>query len=306
MRILISGATGMVGSVLIPVLEGGEHEVVRLVRTRSIEGTTDVFWDPAGGEIEREGLEGFDVVVHLAGENINGRWTPDKMRRIRESRSGATRLLCGALAGLEDPPGVLVSASAVGYYGDRRDEVLDEGSGPGSGFFAEVVREWEEATAPAVEKGIRVVNPRFGVILSPAGGMLGTLLAQFRLGLGGKVGSGRQYMSWIGIDDAVAAIHHTMTTETLEGPVVVAAPNPVTHREYTKTLGRVLGRPAFFTLPAFVARLVFGELADELLLSSTRADPTVLQESGFVFRHARLEEALRFLLGATSTAGTAE
>ena len=291
MKILVSGSTGMVGSALIPLLEDEGHEVARLVRSKVIDSDHTLFWDPASGMIESDGLEGFDAIVHLAGENINGRWTPDKMRRIRESRGGTTGLLCGALAGLEAPPGVLVSASAVGYYGDRGDEVLDEGSGPGTGFFSEVVRDWEEATSPAVESGIRVVNLRFGVILSPTGGMLGELLRQFRAGLGGKVGSGRQYVSWVGIDDAVAAIRHVLTTEDLRGPVVVAAPNPVTHRHY-----RVLRRPALFTLPAFMARFIFGDLADELLLSSTRVDSRLLQESGFVFRHTRLEEALNHLL----------
>ncbi len=297
MKILVTGATGLVGRALVPFLAGGGHEVARM--GRSAPGAGDLRWNPDAGALEAEALEGFDGVVHLAGENIaSGRWNATKKRRIKESRVGGTRLLARTLAGLERPPQVLVSASAVGFYGDRGNEELTEESSAGSGFLSEVCREWEAATEAAAGKGIRVVHARLGVVLSKDDGALARMLTPFRLGAGGIVGNGRQYMSWITRDDTVAAIGHLLTTESAAGPVNVAAPAPVTNREFTATLGRVLRRPTVFPLPGFVARLVFGEMADALLLASTRVKPAKLLDCGHVFRHGSLEEGLRAVLGA--------
>ncbi len=239
-----------------------------------------------------------DAVVHLAGENISaGRWTDARKARIRDSRVQGTRLLCESLVGLSQPPKVLVCASAVGYYGDRKDEVLTEESTPGAGFLAEVCREWEEAAESAAQASIRVVYLRTGIVLSPSGGALAKMLLPFKLGLGGRIGGGGQYMSWIALNDAIGAIHHAIVTEALRGPANLVAPSPVTNLEFTKTLGRVLSRPTIFPLPGFVARLVLGEMADGLLLASTRAEPARLLGTGYVFRHPELEGALRYLLG---------
>ena len=243
-------------------------------------------------------LEGIDGVVHLAGENIaDGRWTEAKQRRIRDSRIDGTRLLCERLAQAEDKPSVLVCASAVGFYGDRGDEPLDERSARGSGFLAEVCEAWEEACQPARDAGIRVVNLRIGVVLSADGGALAKMLPPFRFGLAGKLGNGKQWMSWISLDDLVGAIDHALTHEEIEGPVNAVSPNPVTNAEFTSALGRVLSRPTALTMPAIGARVVFGKLADELLLSSIRAQPRALLASGFRFEHPDLETALRQALG---------
>ncbi len=297
MKVLVTGSTGLVGSALVRSLGVGGHEVTRLVRSEGAFEETTARWDPAGGEIEGRALEGLDGVVHLAGETIDARWTDAKKVRIRESRVNGTSLLAETLAGLERPPKVLVSSSAVGYYGDRGEEPLTEESAPGSGFLAEVCQEWEAATAPASEKGIRVARLRGSPVLSAAGGPLARMLVPFRLGLGGVVGSGDQYFPWVAIDDVVGAIQHALTTESVEGPANVAAPQQVTNREFTKTLGRVLGRPTIFPLPAFAARLAFGEVADALLLASQRVEPSRLLASGYEFRFPELEGALRHLLG---------
>lgn len=303
MHVLVTGSTGLVGSALVPFLTTGGHQVTRLVRSTPRSGADEVQWDPARGSVATPGLEGADAVVHLAGENIaSGRWTDEKKARIRDSRVRGTRVLCEALAELAEPPQVLVSASAIGYYGDRGDRVLREDSPPGDDFLAEVCRGWEDATQPARQRGIRVVNLRLGMVLSPAGGALGKMLMPFKLGLGGIIGSGEQYMSWIALDDVIGAIHHALITEGLQGPVNAVAPQPVTNREFTRTLGRVLGRPTLLPLPAFVARTVFGEMADALLLASTRADAARLRETDYAFRFAELESALRHLLGKTRAA----
>ena len=297
MKILVTGASGLVGSALVPFLADGGHEVVRL--GRSAPGAGDILWDPNAGVLEASALEGFDGVIHLAGENIaSGRWNAARKRRIKESRVQGTLLLAQTLAGLERPPQVLVSASAVGFYGDRGDEELTEESPAGSGFLPEVCREWEGATEAAAGKGIRVVHARLGVVLSQDGGALAKMLTPFKLGAGGIVGNGRQYMSWITLDDTAAALGHLLATETVSGPVNVVAPAPATNGEFTKSLGRVLRRPTLFPLPGFVARVVFGEMADALLLASTRVKPAGLLDSGYVFRHGSLEEGLRAVLGA--------
>jgi hypothetical protein len=239
-----------------------------------------------------------DAIVHLAGENIaGGRWTAARKARIRDSRVIGTRTLCETLARLSQPPKVLVSASAIGYYGDRGAEPLWENSTFGTGFLADVCRAWEEATQPAVQKGIRVVLLRLGIVLSPAGGALAKMLLPFKLGLGGVLGRGNQYMSWIALDDVAGAMAHTLVTDTLQGPVNAVAPYPVTNREFTRTLGRILRRPTVFPLPAFAARLVFGEMADALLLASTRVEPKRLLATQYVFRYPELDGALRHLLG---------
>ena len=299
MRILITGSSGLIGASLASDLARAGDEVVRLVRTPQSPGSKEVFWDPALGRIDREGLADLDAVVHLAGESIaKGRWTKAKKRRIQESRIEGTRLLSDTLSKLDHPPRVLICASAVGYYGDRGSERLDENAGVGEGFLARVCSDWEAAAQPAREAGIRVVHLRFGVILSPRGGALAAMLVPFRLGLGGRMGSGDQFMSWIALDDAVALIRHGLATETLSGPVNAVSPNPVTNREFTRTLGAVLRRPTIFPMPRTVARLLLGEMANELLLSGARVVPAKLQDAGYKFLHPELEETLRTMLGS--------
>ncbi len=301
MDVLVSGSTGLVGSALVPALEGQGHRVVRLTRSGG-GGDGAVKWDPEAGEIESGRLGGIDAVVHLAGESIAGenpltdRWTPRRKKRIRESRTKGTRLLAETIAGLSPPPRVMVSASAIGYYGDRGDEVLREESASGSNFLAGVCREWEEAADPAREARIRVVHTRFGIVLSTKGGALAQTLPIFKLGGGGRIGSGRQWWSWVALDDVVGAITHALTTDSLEGPANVCSPEPLTNAAYTRVLGHVLGRPTVFPLPAPVARLVLGQVADELLLASARVESAKLQKTGYQFRYPELEGAFRHLL----------
>lgn len=299
MKILVTGSTGLVGSVLVPLLQDEGHEIVRLVRQEP-SGREDIRWDPQAGSIDRDALAGagIEAAVHLAGENIAaGRWTAAQKRRIRDSRVEGTRLLSETLAGLESPPNVLVCASAIGYYGDRGDEELTEESPSGDGFLAEVCREWEAAADPARAQDLRVVHVRTGVVLSTQGGALPKMLTPFKLGLGGIVGSGRQYWSWISVEDVAAIYRYALTNAELSGPVNAVAPTPATNYEFTKALGRVLGRPTVAPLPAFAARLMLGEMADELLLASARVLPTRLQEVGYAFQHPELEGALRHVLG---------
>jgi hypothetical protein len=297
MHLIVTGSTGLVGSAATRRLAAAGHRVRRAVRSRPAPGSDDIFWDPAAGVLDPASLGGVEAAVHLAGESIaGGRWTAQKKARIRDSRARGTRLLSETLARLPKRPRVLVCASAVGYYGDRGSEVVTERSVPGRGFLAEVCRDWEAASAPASAAGIRVVTLRCGVVLSPSGGMLGKLLLPFRLGLGGRVGGGGQYMSWIELDDLVRVIEHALAAESLSGAVNAVAPHPVTNLEFTRTLGRVLSRPTIFPLPAFAARSALGEMADELLLSSARVEPQRLLESGFVFQHPTLESALRHVL----------
>jgi len=295
MRIAITGASGLIGSALVAACQARGDDVVRARRSAGQMG--DVAWNPELGLVERAQWEGHDAVVHLAGENIAaGRWSAEQKARIRASRVEGTRRLCEGLSRLERPPRVLACASAIGFYGNRGDAVLDESSPAGSGFLPEVCQQWEAAAEPARQAGIRVVHLRFGIVLSARGGALARMLPAFRLGLGGRMGNGRQWMSWIGLDDAVGGILHVLGTEGVQGPVNMVSPQPVTNRDFTRTLGRVLRRPTWLALPAMALRLALGEMAEELLLASTRVVPRVLNETGYRFVHGDLETALRALL----------
>ena len=295
MKIIVTGSTGLVGTALLERL-GPAHVVARLVRGPA--GPDGIPWDPAGGAMDPAALSGADAVVHLAGEGIaNRRWSARVKERIRDSRVAGTRVLASALAATDRPPPVLVCASAIGYYGDRGEELLHEESGPGHGFLAEVCRAWEDAAAPARDAGIRVVHLRTGVVLSARGGALAQMLPPFKMGVGGILGNGRQYMSWISLEDLTRVIVHAIETPSLAGAVNAVAPSAVTNREFTKALGRVVRRPTLFPLPAVGARLLFGEMADALLLASARVVPARLQAAGFTFTHGGLEDALRAALG---------
>ena len=301
MKILVTGSSGLVGSALLPSLETEGHRVVRLVRSQPASDQEEVFWDPQAEKMNPTRMEGFDGIVHLAGENVAaGRWTAGQKGRIRKSRVDGTSLLSKTLAQLARPPEVLVAASAVGYYGDRGDEWLREESSAGTGFLSDVCRTWEAATMPAAQKGIRVVNLRIGFVLSQKGGGLAKMLVPFRMGLGGVVGDGKQYLSWIAIDDLVRVIHHCLVDRRLQGAVNATTPHPVTNREFTRTLAKVLGRPALFPLPAFVARMAFGEMAGEVLLAGQRVAPARLQATNFTFQYRELEPALRHLLAKST------
>lgn len=292
MKILVTGATGLIGTALIPVLKSEGHDVTRLVRRRPREAS-DIQWDPAAGTINSSGIEGFDAVIHLAGESIaSGRWTHARKDRILRSRAEGTRLLAESLVRLQQPPRVLVSASAIGYYGNRGIETLSETSEPGPGFLSLVCRAWEAATKPALDKGIRVVNVRTGIVLSTRGGALRKMLLPFWLGVGGKVGNGEQYMSWISRTDLCRVFLHAVRTESLKGPVNAVAPSPVTNAVFTKALGAAMHRPTFLPLPAFAVRLIFGEMGDELLLASTRVIPARLVASGFFFKDREIGPTL--------------
>jgi uncharacterized protein (TIGR01777 family) len=293
MDVAITGASGLVGSALAERLEIGGHRVRRFVRNGSGEAGS-IVWNPEEGTIDRDAIEGVEGVVHLAGENIAaGRWTAGRKRRIRESRVKGTTLLSETLAALDRRPRVLVAASAIGFYGDRGDERLTEESARGEGFLPDVAVAWEEAAEPAASAGIRVVNLRIGVALSATGGALAKMLRPFRMGLGGPIGDGSQYMSWIALDDLVKIIEFALVDDALSGAVNAVAPTPVTNAEFGRTLGRVLGRPAVLPTPKLALRLAMGEMANELLLSSTRVLPHRLQDAGFTFTHPTLESALR-------------
>lgn len=297
MHVLVTGASGLVGRALVPFLTTGGHTVTRLVRssTRPVPGTLP--WNPATRSIPTPALEDLDAVVHLAGENIAAkRWTPAQKAQIRDSRVEGTRLLCEALAQLVHPPKVLVCASAIGYYGHRGDRVLREESPPGRGFLAEVCQAWEAAAAPAVQRGLRVVFLRFGVILHSKGGALEHMIGPVPCAVGGTIGPGTQYISWITLDDAIGALDHALRTDTVRGPVNVVAPHPVTNADFTKTLAHVLRRRLRIPLPAFAARLLLGDMVEDLLLASTRVAPERLLASGYTFRFPELEAALQHLL----------
>src|SRR6267143_468913 len=296
MKIVVSGSTGLIGSALTKALTAQNRVVVPLVRRRPAPGEHALAWDPERGTIDRAGLEGVDAVIHLAGENVFGRWSPAKKQRIYDSRVRGTHLLCDALAGLQRPPATLLAASAIGYYGDRGDEAVTEESAPGEDFLAHVSRDWEAATAPATRAGIRVVNMRIGVVLTTTGGALAKMLPAFRLGLGGPVGSGNQYLSWIVLDDISNAILHLLNHQNLVGPVNMTAPTPLTNRDFARTLGKVLGRPAVVTVPAFALRMAFGTEGAAMLQSGQRVLPACLLASGFDFSFTEVEPALRHLL----------
>lgn len=288
----------MIGRRLIPCLEQQGHRVYRLVRSRDLAGNGAVYWSTSEGGFDWDEPGSIDAVVHLAGESILGRWTGAKKARIRDSRVDPTRNLCAFLAGMSSPPSVLVCASATGYYGNRGDERLGEAAPPGEGFLPEVSQQWEAATDPARDAGIRVVNLRIGMVLTPDGGALAAMRTPFRLALGGKVGDGRQYMSWITRDDLVSVIRYALESDVLAGPVNAVSPQPVTNAEFTRTLGRALRRPTPFPIPAFAVRLLFGQMGSDLLLASARVEPERLREADFQFEHADLEAALNDLLRA--------
>lgn len=291
MKVLISGARGLIGSALTTRLERSGHASTGLSRSPRAD---EIGWDPNEGGLDTAALEGFDAIVHLAGESIAaGRWTAAKKTAIQESRVRGTSLLAQALAGLQRRPTTFVVASAIGYYGNRPGEVLDESSPSGDGFLAEVCRLWEDAAAPAREAGIRTVHTRFGIILSAVGGALQPLLTVTRLGLGGPIGSGRQMWSWIALEDVAGALEHALRSDALAGPVNIVAPNAIPQREFAAILGRVLHRPAFMPLPAVAARLVLGQMADELLMPDQHVRPTRLEATGYDFSFTDLEPALR-------------
>ena len=290
-KVLVSGASGPIGSALLPGLQERGYQIAQLVR-RPAANADQIQWNPTQ-PVNPDSLSGFDAVVHLAGESIVGRWSAAKKTAIRDSRVLGTRHLAEALAKAPQPPRVLISASAIGYYGDRGEELLREESAAGQGFLAEVCQQWEAATTPAVQAGIRVVHLRIGMVLSPQGGALSAMLNPFRLGFGGTIASGRQWWSWIDVRDLVGAILHAIETESLRGPVNAVSPSAVTNSEFTRALAKVLSRPAMFPLPAFAARLVLGQMADELLLASQRVEPARLLGSGFQFRNRELATSLR-------------
>jgi len=289
-RVLVSGSSGLVGSALIPTLKTAGARVARLARATTVQGASDeerIPWD-AAESISPDSVSGFDAVIHLAGESIVGRWNEAKKSRLRQSRIPTTANLAQALARAKDKPEVFLSASAIGYYGNRGDEILTEESSRGSGFAADLARDWELASSRAADAGIRTVQMRIGIVMGTAGGALPKMLPAFKMGVGGRLGNGSQWMSWIDLHDVVGAIHHMLRMDLLHGPVNVVAPKPVTNAEFSKTLGSVLSRPAIFPMPAFMARLAFGEMADELLLASLRIEPAKLISSGYPFRYPTL------------------
>ncbi len=294
-RVLVSGVSGPIGAALLPYLESQGARIVRLVRGPA-RGTEQIAWDPLR-PLSAAAVSGFEAVIHLAGESVAGRWTEAKKQAIRESRVQGTKHLAGALAQTQSRPHVFICASATGLYGNRGDEVLTEASSPGQGFLSEVCREWEAASQIGSAAGIRTVNLRLGVVLSPKGGALEKMLTPFKLGLGGRIGSGQQWWSWIHVDDMVGTIHHVLHSDSVSGPLNLVAPNPVRNVEFTKVLAAMLRRPALFPVPALAARLAFGEMAEELLLSSERVQPQKLLASGYAFRFAELRPALQDLLG---------
>ncbi|WP_298860880.1 TIGR01777 family oxidoreductase [uncultured Gimesia sp.] len=299
MKLLISGSSGLVGSQLCRKLETDPvNQLVRLVRTPSEEKYgTSIVWQPSDNHLPVENLTGIDAVIHLGGANIaDKRWSPDVKTTIYNSRVQSTRLLARTLASMEHPPQVFLCASAIGFYGDRAEERVDEASKRGQGFLADVCDAWEQATEPAVKAGIRVVNMRFGMILDKKGGALSKMLTPFKMGLGGRIGSGSQYWSWITLADVINGIQFCLENDNLEGPINFVAPDEVTNQDFTKTLGKVLARPTFLPVPAWGIKTVFGEMGQELMLSSARVVPHQLQAAEFQFQHARLEDAFREIL----------
>ncbi len=307
MHVLITGSSGLIGTALVDALLADGHRVARLVRSPTngggarARGVTDIAWDPAGGTIDAARLEAkgpFDGVVHMAGAGVGDkRWSPDRKRLIMDSRTQSTSLLVSTLVGMAVPPPVLVSASAIGFYGDVGDTVLTEASPAGIGFLADVCVAWEQAAAPAVDAGIRTVLLRTGIVLSAAGGALAKQLPLFRLGVGGKIGSGRQYRSWITLEDEVRVIVRCLEDEALSGPINATAPHPATDAELAKVLGAALHRPSFLAVPSFALKVALGsEMAEDMVLSSQRVRPDALLGAGFKFTHSDLDDAIRSVL----------
>lgn len=297
-KLLITGASGYLGRTIGDKFHQEGWQVWALTRAPSAKSERRIHWDPENGELDSAAVDGFDAVVHLAGEPLVGIWTAAKKRSIIESRRQGTALLATALAAAKHKPSVLVSAGAIGFYGDRGDELLSEDSGNGEGFLAEVCEQWEAAAQPARDAGIRVVNLRIGLVLGRDGGMMERLLPVFRLGLGGKLGGGHQWWSWVAIEDVVAAAAFAVSADALDGPVNVVAPNPVTNEEFTKTLARAMHRPSLLAVPRFALRAVARQVADEMLLTSQRASSEVLEQSGYSFQFPELEGALKNILAA--------
>lgn len=295
MKVAVTGTSGLIGSSLLSFLSKKNISVCKILRESTTEN--EISWKPETGEWNSAFTDGIDGIVHLAGENIaTGKWTKEKKKKIKNSRIEGTKRLCNHVLKLPSPPSVFVCASAVGFYGDRGVEVLNEDSSRGSGFLSDVCIGWEQATKTISNAGIRVINLRFGMVLSNAGGALAKMLTPFKMGMGGRIGNGKQYMSWVAIDDVIGAIYHALFTESLKGPVNVTSPNPVTNMEFTKILGRVLNRPTIIPMPAFAARLIFGEMANELLLTSTRVEPKKLLNTEYRFQYPELEDALKHIL----------
>jgi uncharacterized protein (TIGR01777 family) len=301
MKVLVTGSNGFIGAALVPALSGAGHEVLRLVRGPA--GPGQAHWDIGAGQLDSDKLDGVEAVVHLAGVGIGERrWTEEVKASIQDSRIDGTRLLCEALVTMSRPPSVLVSGSAIGYYGDRGAEILDESSSPGKGFLAEVCVAWEAAANEARQSGIRVVNLRTGVVLGPGGGVLAKTLPLARLGMGGRLGSGSQYMSWVSLTDEVGAILHALANDSVTGPLNATAPNPVTNATFTATLAKVLNRPAPLPVPAFALSAALGkEMVTDMVLASQRVMPTRLQATGYEFAHSELEDALRAVTAKSGT-----
>lgn len=302
MRVIITGASGLIGSQLESFLLSKGNSVKRLVRKKNPLSKNEAFWDPVNGYLDASEIDGFDAIINLAGESLSeGRWSEEKKQRILESRIQGTQLLSQKIAELPHPPKVLINASAIGFYGDRGEEELTEKSASGSkSFVAKVCRDWEAATSGVLQAGIRVVCLRIGVVLSSKGGALAKMIPPFKMGVGGIIGSGEQYISWIAINDLVEVIYHVLTCEEIKGPVNAVSPNPVQNKDFTRILGDVLHRPSLFPMPAFAARLAFGEMADELILASTRVYPLELQKTGFQFKYPELRQALEGVLAQSS------
>jgi uncharacterized protein len=295
--ILISGASGLIGSSLVPFLTTGGHRVFRLVR-KPPQGDEEIFWNPDSGKIGFEGIDGFDAVIHLAGENIGKDWwTGAKKEKIVSSRVNGTRTIVNSVLKLNKPPKAFLSASAIGYYGNRGNQILTEQDNAGTDFISDVCEKWEDAALPLLKERIRIAFMRIGIVLSPSGGALAKLLRPFQSGIGGKISSGKQYMSWISMDDAIYAIHHVLFSESIEGPVNLVSPNPVTNADFSRVLGKVLSRPVVFTVPQKAVEIFFGQLGQETILSSARVLPAGLENSGYQFSHSNLESALRHILG---------
>lgn len=297
-RILVSGGSGPIGAALIPTLKASGAHITRLARpgrAQTVPDEENIPWDPEQ-PLAADALSGFDAVIHLAGESIVGRWSEDKKKKIRDSRVVGTRNIAQALAQAKDKANIFICSSAIGYYGDRADELLNEESAPGVGFLPEVCREWEAATRPAADAGIQTVQIRTGVVLTSKGGALAKMLTPFKMGVGGKIGSGKQWMSWIDAEDMVGAIHHILKSDLLHGPLNMVAPKPVTNEEFTKTLASVLSRPAILPMPAFAVKLLFGEMGETVLLGSQRVEPSQLISSGYPFRFRTLRASLENIL----------